>query len=307
MDTNSSSINRELYKKYEDIYENFMSNIMKNNLLTNITDTLFTNFPENLPDIVKENLAQYFDDLPNQNKLLKKYSDKISKLKAHIEEKKELMVPDELDFSEMKTWEIILFSALVIIFALATPSLINNDNFVDYLSKDFEDTIYSRQLVMIIAQLEAFIVDSMKIICYVCPDKMRRTNKVIELEKILNAKKEWKFILDVIVEHYIQKLDCKISIKKSIEILQNEFDIKIGDTNQVKIIDQSEQIRHIYIHNSGKIDLKFIENTGFKNIKIGERYHITRIDIMNCYEKSILLATELYEKITEKFFKNIKK
>jgi len=308
MDTYPSLIDQEdLFGKFEDNYDNFMSNIMKNNLLTNISDKIFIDFPYNLPREIKDNLTQYLDELPNKDRFQKRYSDSISKLRTRFKEKRFIELVKNLSTPQMNKKDSSLIAALLLIFAISNNDLLKADNIIDFLSEDFKDVIYSRQLIMIIAHLEAFIVDSMKIICYVCPEKMKRLNKSIELEKLLNAKREWKSILEVIIENYIQKLDCKISIKKSIEILENEFDIKIGNTNLVKIIDQSEQIRHIYIHNGGKADLKFIENTGFRDITIGERYQITKRDIMNCYEQCISLANELFDKITEKHFKNIKK
>ncbi|MHA1856208.1 MAG: hypothetical protein ACTSYY_09175 [Promethearchaeota archaeon] len=108
--------------------------------------------------------------------------------------------------------------------------------------------------------------------------------------------------MDIIIDDFIEKLNCNVSIKISIEVLKKEFDIKIGNKKQLHIIEEAEQIRHLFIHNGGIIDARFNDKMN-KKFEIGTKYRIVKNDLLKYYNQCILLGTELFDKVSKKYFK----
>jgi hypothetical protein len=293
-------------EEYEELFENFLGFMLKNNILFNVSSSIFENFPENLPESVKNNFENFMDEFPVKDGTLKEYNVKVKKLRKQIleEVKKnpDINVEDLLEigqeFDELpfigKVMTVGLVG-LIIFLAILEPDLFANINIRNILTEDFRNAIYSRQLIMIIAHLEAFIIDSVKTICKANPQKLVK-DRQIEYKKILSENINKQKLIEILADDLIEKLGCNVSLKKSIGILEKEFKIKVSTEKQLLILEEAEQIRHLYIHKGGIIDRKFIEKTG-KDLKLGEKFQIRKEDLEEYYNQSIFLGTEIFEKI----------
>jgi len=181
-------------EEYEKLFENFLGFMLKNNILFNVSSSLFENFPEKLPESIKNNFEDFMDEFPEKEDTLKKYNVNIKKLRKQIleEVKKnpDINVEDLQEigqgFEEMPFLGKVMtvgLVGLIIFLAILEPDLFANINTRNILTEDFRNTIYSRQLIMIIAHLEVFIIDSVKTICKANPQKLMRDKK-IEYKKI---------------------------------------------------------------------------------------------------------------------------
>ncbi len=298
----------KIRKEYEEMFENFLSFMLKNNIVFNVSSSLFENFPEKLPESIKNNFEIFIDEFPEEEGTLKKHNNKIKKLRKQIIEevkKNPDMNVEDLQkikqvFEEMLLPEKVITVGLLIFLAILDPDLFTNKNIKKILTEDFRNAIYSRQLIMIIAHLEAFIIDSVKIICKACPQKLMRNNK-IEYKKILSENINKQELIEILTDDLIEKLGCNVSIKKSVEILEKEFKIDVSNKKQLLVLGEAEEIRHLYIHKGGKIDRKFTEKIN-RDLKKGKKYQIKKDDLKEYYNQSIFLGTEIFDKISNQKF-----
>ena len=296
----------DIRNEYEDLFEYFLGYMLKNNILFNVSKYLFENFPDNLPKPIIENFENFIDNLPEKNDILNKYNQKIWKLRKQILE--EVKTNPDMNIEDLQkiyqnaeempsigTAATIGLIGIILLLALMGLNLTDNKSIKTILNEDFKNVILSRQLIMIIAQLEAFIIDSAKTICKIIPKKLLK-ERTIEYSKILCEDINKQKLIDILTEDFVEKLGCNVSFKKSVDIFEKEFNIKLSNEKQLKILKEAEQIRHLYIHKGGIIDRKFIDITG-KKLIVGEKYQIIEDELKEYYNQCIFLGTEIFDKI----------
>jgi len=294
-----------LRQEYEDLYENFLGFMLKNNILFNVSKYLFDNFPANLPELIIDNFENFIDNLPEKNETLSKYNQKILNLRKQIikevksnpniaVEDLEKINQDTFGISSLGTAATIGLVGIILLLALMGLDL-TNKNIKAILNEDFKNVIFSRQLIMIIAHLEAFIIESVKIICKIIPQKLLK-ERTIEYSKILHEDITKQKLIDILADDFVEKLGCNVSFEKSIDVFNKEFKINLSNEKQLKILKNAEQIRHLYVHKGGIIDRKFLDETR-KKLVIGERYQLEEIELKEYYTQCILLGTEMFDKI----------
>ncbi|MHA1856209.1 MAG: hypothetical protein ACTSYY_09180 [Promethearchaeota archaeon] len=159
-------------------------------MIANITYHIFDNFPNNIPDQIINNFEQFIDEFPEKKGTLDIYAKKAKKIKKEIISS--VNETDEADTIEIKkigqaldkmpTFWRILTTGLLFLLVILDPAIFTPKSVKEILSQDIQDTILSQQLFSMIAQLEVFIIESMKIICKSCPEKLKR-RKAIEYQK----------------------------------------------------------------------------------------------------------------------------
>ncbi len=80
-----------------------------------------------------------------------------------------------------------------------------------------------------------------------------------------------------------------------------DIDIKCPE-NELKQLREAELIRHLFVHNGGKIDYKFLEETGRTDLQIGDLAPISRDYLDRIEDIALMLVDDIFVKVSEKFF-----
>ena len=68
------------------------------------------------------------------------------------------------------------------------------------------------------------------------------------------------------------------------------------------MLEGAENIRHIIVHNGGRASQEFINRTGRNDLAVGEIVPVTAEYVGDVSSSSRLLASELFTKVSKKFF-----
>jgi hypothetical protein len=200
------------------------------------------NFPYSLPTIIQEKLESRFSLVKAKGSSIN--NEMIAKVQSGELSGARLLYESDLD--------------------LAVAELIGINEDIGIIK--FETLILSNSLVSVIGYFENFIDDTIKLI--------NKYNRKLWLEyesNGFNHKTSWLKKLCFLVE----KLDIKFP---SVWVWENWIYSNYEDNNQYAIdrLNHAINVRHIYVHNFGKVDDIFISNTGDVSAESGEYYLFDR-------------------------------
>lgn len=261
----------EMYRKK---YYLFLTNLEASWFLTYIGTSLLSDFPKNLPLELKKTIEQPHSEVMSQlNKLC---------------EKKKKNKLDELDI-RFKIPEL-LFHFYQLQSAMPVASI----------KFQWDHFIRSQQLVMIFSYFDAFFSDSVRVICELYPDILRR-NKHISWKDALDQQNN---LYEHLVEAYVHDLGWMNSLER-FKVLQKEvalkFDIPKSDLEQIRY---AELIRNLIVHTGGRVTPEFLRRAGLdaKGLEIGDFITINYDFIEDISSTTIAVVGDLFKSVSTKFF-----
>lgn len=277
------------WEDYHKIYWTYELSVNQTKILSYFGRDIFKEFPDNLPEKLRSKWSNnfkiflkiceigtsFFDHEINDEEA----SNKLKELGSEFEDKdeKNSIMMDEIAFyfSMMKLG--------------IRPNNIN-----------FQRLFLSQELVMVIAHLEAFLSDSLRVICKVKPEILKN-NKKIDRSTIISLG-DWDNVMDHLIEDYIFEFGWK-TLNEKISFLNEKIglNIEIPDS-ELSLLKEAENIRNIVVHNGGKISQEYINRTKKFDLKLGDDIPIKSEFIEGVLGNSLLLGCDIFVQISEKFF-----
>jgi hypothetical protein len=160
--------------------------------------------------------------------------------------------------------------------------------------------LYAQEIVMLLAHLDAFMIDTIKVMCVREPRILRRKKKM-DWSDILDAG-GWDALMDALIESYAYELGWK-SIRERVGHLSTEHGLRIDfPADELDELDAVENLRHIIIHNGSRVSSEYLARTGRSDVAVGE---FIRVDAAFAQDVSWMvsgLASSLFQAVAEKFF-----
>jgi hypothetical protein len=256
-------------------YNDFIISLNQVDVITNLSSSLLENFPENLPG----NISKPY------NEALAQVVQQIADL-----ESKNSKFPLKIEFGESME-NLRPFIALVLTHVQANPEG----------NIDFQKAITAQHLIMICAHLDAFMSDSMKVICYSQP-RVMSSPKNMAWENILKAE-NWDALIDKMIDDFVSEF-VKPSVISRVEFLKTKLGLKIQiDEKELKLLEEAENIRHAFVHNGGRVDTKFAKNIGRQDLVIGSEIQVEKNYLDMVFSVSVNLGASIFNQVCEKFLK----
>jgi hypothetical protein len=167
-------------------------------------------------------------------------------------------------------------------------------------SPAFGKILWSEELVMIITLLDAFMVDSMRTIIRAQP-AILNSEKSIKISEVL-ATKSWDGLLSYLTNEEVDRFGG-LSVEKQVKALEGKplnLSLQINKAD-LDIVNEAESVRHIIIHNGGKVNQQFIERTGKTDIGEGEQYPLGSSFVAKSSVSSERIALKVFDAISKKF------
>jgi hypothetical protein len=171
----------------------------------------------------------------------------------------------------------------------------------DDWSRVYREDMIGQSLVMMVAALEAFLIDSVKTICLVQPRVMKNNNKEIKWEDIIDAG-SYDELMEILADLYAK--DINKNIKGGIRFMEKNLGLVINfPETGLKKLDDARNVRNLIVHTGGRIDKKFLKNVGWKGAVVGERIKLEIEWIGEVWESTCGVCTSVYFGTIKKFFK----
>lgn len=134
------------------------------------------------------------------------------------------------------------------------------------LGINFANQLRAQEVVMQLAHLDAFMADSVRAVCRAEPRLLIRS-KTMTWEDIVGCE-SWEGVTTHMIETSAYTYGWN-SIRKKTELLSSEFGVVVKASDKdIQALEDAEQLRHIVVHNGGRISKEFNKRTR-SNARIG--------------------------------------
>ena len=264
------------YAELNSIFVRFSASLKVTKLTSILAIRIFNNFPEKLPRKFKEPheiLVEFFPEV---------FGD-------YEDTKKE----EESQFTKNTKREI--FDNLLNL--LDVKDIVDRDSIVLLRRINYKRLLLSQQLIMYFAHLDAVLLDLFKQVCLLSPSLLKRDKQISFIEVYDNKDNVTNLLLGKLATEFNYK-----SLEEKLNFFTEEMKIDINlNENNVLLLTRAEQIRHIYVHNAGKIDSNFLKKTRIRELKEGDMYPLDEELNEKVYEIIEYLIIDINDKIIEKF------
>jgi hypothetical protein len=269
-----------LIEKYGQIFNDFCVGLKQIEILCAVATYTLDDFPNNLPENLRRSLVTAITEISEQlNHDKTKPEPQIVDVEVALNSKLEKqLVQSVLEFIMMKS----------------------NKKVKKITDPNFGRVICSQSLIIVFAHLEAFMTDTIKFICDACPEVLKSKNKKISFEDALKFESNIKQLL---IDRYTYEFGWK-SIDEKLAFFKSEFGLKleIVDSN-IDVLKEAENVRHIIVHNGGRISQQFIDKSKNKRFKIGGFVTFSFREIIAISQITHYLASKMYVETIKKFAK----
>ncbi|WP_332866934.1 hypothetical protein [Pannus brasiliensis] len=273
---------------------------------------LLNDFPNNLPKDLKNPISKNYLALSSS---LLKAAKQAENTEAVSKELDELEPWDndnvletnekgvELEPSEKQKIEILTSSRAekLAIYAIDLVISANLDKLKENEALDifgsFTPLSMYQAVAMHFAHLDAFLSDTIRVMCKSDPELLKKRNKQVLLNTVL----KFSDLQDVIThfnEELVYELSWRKTIKERFKSLKDYFKLEFNiPEEEERILEIFERKRHIIIHNGGLIDSGYVKHT--KHIdsqteKVGELLAISLKDIEDLYRAVKMSGSSIF-------------
>lgn len=267
------------WETYKKTYHSYEISVNQTRVLTMVAAQVLKSFPKKIPKHVSKPMWSELDDLR-----------RIAEA-AIVGEKKEKAKAEEIELPLKGSDLTYHVFAMWIAQRMLGASL---------FELDFGGLLRSQELVMLFAHLDAFMADSLRIVCQVRPEVLK-TDRKMDCAAIVSCG-GWEELLSRLAEQHVFEFGWR-SLPERIEYLNDRLGLALeGRGYDVKLLEQAQSIRHIVVHNGGRASQEFIDRAGRSNLAVGEVVPVTPEYLKDVCASSRLLASELFTKVSKKFF-----
>ena len=135
-------------------------------------------------------------------------------------------------------------------------------------SIQFVERLYEQQIIMALAYLDAFIANTIRVICRLRPETLKSKRK-IEWETVIEAQ-NWQGIIDRLVEEYVYEFGWQ-SIVSRIARMEELFGLTFGLPPRItQTLEIAELVRNLLMHNGGVVSQEFLDRTKPMRLELDE-------------------------------------
>jgi hypothetical protein len=296
------------FEEYKKVYLAYLRSLSQTFIIAIVSSEVLTDFPANLPANLREALTRDFRKLSAA--LLQAITAATTMASAddangQISSPEEPGEPrseeaDKKPSDARSTSEGRLSQASSLFLMMALDLKVGGNRPKDHnLGKTFTTLTNYQALAMTFAHLDAFLGDSVRAICRVRPEVLRKDKKVA-----------WSTVLefpslDAAVEHFTESLVYEFGWKSLLDRLKElEAQFALGieaDEEDVEVLARAEQKRHVIIHNAGAASQRYVAEVGGDQ-KIGSRILVSIEEVERIQDAARLLASAVFVAISKKFF-----
>jgi hypothetical protein len=228
-------------------------------ILTLVSAETLKDFPTNLPDELKEPLLKGMLEVGTALKEVAKAAKEGKPIR------KNLSRPTDPTKGKLLDSVISLFISQV--------SMDESQVISERFQIGFERLLSLQTVIMTFAFLDAFMADTVRTICIARPEVLKSEKKIEWSTALTFDKKE--DLIKYLIERYVFEFGW-LNLLKRIEHLEKQVGIELETpASQIQLLDMAENIRHVAVHNGGKVSQEFIERTGRNDLAIGEFVPVT--------------------------------
>ena len=271
------------WEDYHKMYWVYELSVNQSKVLNFFGQEIFKEFPKGLPDDIKgqwENNRKFLLEM-----LVQITNEPINENSENLESKMKDIEPGNLDIFMN---QLAIYNSSIHL-GLKTPEDIN-----------FQRLFFSQELIMACAHLEAFLSDSLRVICRVRPEILK-SGKKIDRSTIIDSG-NWDKVIECIIEDYIYEFGWK-TLKDKIKFLKDKIGLNVEIPNsELSILEEAENIRNIVVHNGGRISQEYINRTEKSDLNVGDLIPITAEFMGKVSYISLLLGWDIFALVSKKFF-----
>jgi hypothetical protein len=257
---------------------------------------IFKDFPKNLPKDIKgpvfRKLEEIFDMFPSS-------SNNRGRIDKNVRRKRESENMAGSSKKQSKSDDYVAGQATAEILMLMT-NMLAIDGTIDFKKIDFQRLQLSQELVMHYSHFEGILADSLRTMCSVRPELMKR-KKTVEMEEVLSCG-SWDGVVNMLTEKFVRDIGWE-SLEKRIGIFDDLFNLKAQiDKEERRIIKEVDLIRNLIVHNAGKASQEYITLRRTKDLKVGD-YIPLDSDYLQLVSSTLnVIASEIYIEISKEYF-----
>lgn len=262
------------WKEYLEIHNSFLFSVSQTRLTTFVATKSLKDFPKHLP--------------PNLRSPLQKDVVKMEREVGKLKEASGRRVT-------INTESDIFLDALFMVLASSKTGMRAKQ-------VNFERLLHYQELVMVIAHVDAFMGDTLRIICRMRP-KILGGDRKIDWSAII-ASGGWSKLLERMTEQYVLEFGWKM-IRSRVEFLRGgQLDLKLKYLKRdiLYLLEEAEHTRNIIVHNGGKASQAYITKTRRNDLIVGDFVPIERQYLNAVHGAALLLVENIFTEVSKKFF-----
>jgi hypothetical protein len=165
---------------------------------------------------------------------------------------------------------------------------------------NFSALLAGQELVMILAHFEAFLAETIRAMCSSRPELLRR-RKEITWDKVMQCG-DWNTLTNHLISEYSLEFGWK-SLPDKLRLLRDEHGIAYElPSTDLTLLEDAEQLRHIIIHNGGRVSAEYLRRTARRDVPIGQVLEIDEDLPAAVGIAAELLSAEIFRSVASKFF-----
>ncbi|MFP4641847.1 MAG: hypothetical protein ACLFPU_06695 [Dehalococcoidia bacterium] len=271
------------WNEYRQVYLSFELSMAQTAIIAHQSAYILEDYPNNLPPDVSDKITE----------TMKKFVEAASQT---VEE------TQELDFEKLlKDREPETYTAMQSFLPTLMMGICNWHSGRDPWDVDFAKLVYSQQLAMAFAHFDAFLGDTLRTMLNVQPNILRK-NRQVTWDTIIKLG-SWERLIEHMMEDFVYKVGRR-SAKEKMDFFLDEFnfDLQLSD-QEIDAITEGERLRHLIVHNGGRVNADYLNRTKMKNMNIGDQISIDYLQVFDVCIALHKAAYNLYVQVSRSFFK----
>lgn len=303
------------FNDYRNTFMNYQETVSKNRIISSLVNQILEDFPKNIPSEIRKPIGDTFLQLSDMFKEVKTLGSEQSKT-CEIGTKKwqislsgesaQLKFPTNKDEKKKnaKGKPSLTDNLSVELIFILISQIGRDENIDDFPDVDFKTVHIHQTLVMHFSTFEGILADSLRAICCVQPNVLKKQNK-LTWEEILSVN-SWNALTEMITEKFVKDLGFQ-SLFEKIETFRKVFGLDITLTpDEISVLKDTEIVRNLVVHNAGKINIEYLNSHPTEKIVIGDNIPLS-IEYLEHISTTLQnIAGDLYLKIASKYFGNPK-
>lgn len=257
-----SNKEQPMFQEYRERYRDFLLSVNQIDVVSIVSRLVLADFPSQLPQeqrgVYEEAIRQLESIRPGQ-------------------------IAD-LSFEDRRLASLVMIHVINREDAVSTPV-------------DFYQVVVRQQVIMIFAYLDAFIADSVRVICR-CRPSILRSQKLFTVDRILSAG-DWDQLMTELVDDYVREFNAP-NVAKRLQYMRKQLGVKIHVApKDIEFLDEAEHIRHAFVHNGGRADTGFMRKLKGVKLAVGELVVPDREYVSHLHELAVNLGGDIYGSVCE--------
>ncbi len=279
------------WENYRRLYFNYLIESGQIHIFTLISGYMLKDFPKKLPEELgkplKIGLKEAHDNL-----------EKFLTTKGRTKNTSRMLFSNKDEIQS----KLISSTFFLIVAKMMADISQNADNKfqVSEVQSGFERLSNYQALIMVFAHLDAFMADTLRVICKVRPEILKRDKKIDWATVLEFGGKD--DLVNYLIERYVYEFDW-LSLPNRVQFFRNQIglDINISKTS-IDLLKSAEEIRHILVHNGGRVSQEYVNRTGCGDIMVGDIISVPFEYVERVIVAARGLAGDVFVSVSKKFF-----